>query len=267
MKIERLENWKDVAQLPSVYSKERWIFRGVSASNHALIPKAGRPSVSTQLLMEIFPEHEQASRDLEYKKRLAYEKYAIEQFQKAGRPFLQFEPRSDLEWLAVAQHHNLPTRLLDWTLSPLIAAYFAVKRKPELEPLIWKSTGKGQAVAQIRFKTSRRMMPGAIYVARAPDEIVNSDKYNPFTGSRDRPVRLYSPPHISPRVTVQKAVLTVHHDPWRPWAPRSLVKYEIPGEKFREIRKALDIAGINESTMFPDLDGIGRHLGSLIDTW
>ena len=55
------------------------------------------------------------------------EKRMIKDFKRSSYPLLEFKPENDWDWLAVAQHHGLPTRLLDWTHNALMAMWFAVE--------------------------------------------------------------------------------------------------------------------------------------------
>src|SRR4051812_21887549 len=111
-----IEGWSDLTALMEEHSDGTWIFRGVRSVEHELIPKIGRPywrrNGFTDRVRPFNPEEE---------------KTLLDAFRKQARPYITYPPDRDIEWLAIAQHHGLPTRLLDWSESILVAVYFAVE--------------------------------------------------------------------------------------------------------------------------------------------
>jgi hypothetical protein len=158
----------------------------------------------------------------------------LETFKREARPYIGYAPPNDndIEWLAIGQHHQLVTRLLDWTTSIFIAAYFA--------------TEKGDV-----NKTAR------IYCVQEFDSILERGPKNIFEA--DRPFT-YRPPHISPRIPAQRAIFTVHHKPDEYLQSKSLQIFDIPGRHCVHLKRMLDVAGFNRASLFPDLDGLSVHL-------
>ncbi|MFX0200776.1 MAG: FRG domain-containing protein [Candidatus Hodarchaeota archaeon] len=137
--------------------------------------------------------------------------------------------------LSLAQHHGVPTRLLDWTVSPLVATFFAVESVNEDDAAVWAIWGLGDV--------PEKLPPD-------PFEIDCVYQVNPLV--------------VSPRITVQSAKFTAHPDgrDIRDWLTQEdiCLKLIIPGELKYGMLQRLDFLGINRASLFPELDGLGYWL-------
>src|SRR5262245_54752441 len=102
-----IKDWANFQKEIETFLDGTWLFRGVGDVNYALVPSVGRNSNVYGSLIE-------------------RERALLEQFKRESLLHLPSRPSSDWEWLALAQHHGVPTRLLDWSESPYVALFFAV---------------------------------------------------------------------------------------------------------------------------------------------
>lgn len=200
-----------------------WMFRGQREVGWFLTPKIDRTEF-------------QLYRTAQRWKRQTHEDCLLDNFMRAARPHVRIEPRTLCEWLAVAQHHGLATRLLDWTTNPLAALFFAVEEIHAVgDNAVWCYLHEGKS-----WISDRRRHP-----------------------LRVKQVIEFRPPHITPRITVQGGSFTSHPDPVLPqgssW-PGDLRRIPIPKSERRTLRETLRTIGIDRATLFPDLDGIALAL-------
>jgi hypothetical protein len=195
------------------FGKQTVIFRGVRKKAYPLVPKVGR--------YERFSEA-----DIEKQ-----EKTMLRLFKQQALPYLTYTPANDWEWLALAQHHGLPTRLMDWTRNPLVAAYFAVEHKHDGDSLIYAYTHN-------KF----------IETTKHPDPFVYGQ------------VGRFIPNHITPRITAQAGLFTIHPNPKQPFSSLKISRIVIKQEFRKKLKYALYRYGVHRVTLFPGLDGLAAHI-------
>ena len=171
------------------------------------------------------------------------------------------------QWLALAQHRGLPTRLLDWTYSPFVALHFATANLARMN--------KDGAVWAINFVEANRHLPTRLMrmLDAEGSDTVTVDMLGAFRGlsqfdrlARKPFVIFLEPPSIDPRIINQFALFSLMSSPsarlddWLASSPQLARRVIIPAELKWEIRDKLDQANINERVLFPGLDGLSRWL-------
>jgi hypothetical protein len=170
-----------------------------------------------------------------------------------------------LEWLALMQHHGAPTRLLDFTWSPYVAAFFALSRAAE-PARIWAvhppTLQHHAGTLSPSLRGTRRQDLGSWFA-----QCFESD-FNP--GISHMAV-VGEPHHMNQRLTAQSGTFVIPgvlEEPLDQWLPAdAIARIDLATEHIR--RPALrDMYNMNikEGTLFPDLDGLARSLAYELET-
>lgn len=215
--IVKLEDfYKFIEEYTKSKSKTDYIFRGVKSEKHKLIPSIGRIKTNE-------PEKDFT---------VTEEKELLKLFKQKTYSFVNRE-MNDWEYLALAQHHGLPTRLLDWSWNPLVALYFAVEEEwQEKSALyVWKKGMRG-LLEQPKDKT-------------------------PFCIDE---VEVFIPQHCTNRITAQSGIFTIHPEPTGEFEDENMSKIIIYNEVRKGIKNKLERLGIHRGTLFPDINGVTQYI-------
>jgi hypothetical protein len=214
MKEDYITSFDDLHKKIASFGAKQIIYRGLRSSQFDLIPSIGR----------IDPPPSSRSKQTN-------EKEILRLFKEKSLPFLSYVPSTNWEWLALGQHHGLPTRLLDWTRNPLVACYFAVEDECGDDSVIYA------------FRNN-----WYISIEKHPE---------PFEYDR---VGKFIPRHLTRRITVQAGLFTIHPNPYKSFDSSYLEKIIIPNKIRHQLKKILNTYGIDRYSLFPDIDGLASHI-------
>lgn len=232
-KIESISELLECIKKDTKSIKEPIWFRGHRNQNWKLVPSIFRGNST--------------------KKEIDY----LREFKQDGTLLVKPLPSHQYEWLFIMRHHNIPTRLLDWTESPLVAAYFITTNL--------KSIASGAIWAFLPLTFNKNIVEleerSSLPSFEEDDEYLKS--YNPLifeTSVVSSPPIAFLAPRNSSRMQAQLSVFTIHHQDKtaidKIGDGKHVWKYVIPHSAKKKIAQELKILKINRFQLYPELESI-----------
>jgi hypothetical protein len=216
-------------------------FRGHRVSSWPLLPTLYRPGVNRH-----------------------WERELVRDFKLRSGIHLMRTPSNDLEWLFLMRHHGVPTRILDWSESPLVALFFALRDARDNEPAcVWVL--RPWSLNEISIKWSS--VPTSA-LKDLESYVLSNNKTNVVRSvGAALPVAI-RPHHAIHRAVGQSGMFTIHGNEERPLellvdssaSPVWVRKIDVAARSCERVFHDLFEAGITASSIFPDLDGLANDL-------
>lgn len=187
------------------------------------------------------------------------EERLLQEFRRMASPDLTLLPQGDWEWLALAQHHTLPTRLLDWTRNPISATWFAVGGHGGLfDEWHREAMRHGSLHGTVWILDFSGADPDADFIRGE----VSSEPPHSLTTTK-----IYVPRPLTPRIRAQSGVFTAHDVDdngtmvgldQRPLPRFRLMQVMLRLSGDESLASLFDMLGITGATLFPGLDSTAQ---------
>jgi hypothetical protein len=247
--------------LSGISDTQSYVFRGhASASWDHLVPSLHR------ILPKGFPLGEQ----------VLLEAKAIQVFRRHARSYVEV---SELEYFerilnstTLMQHYGAPTRLLDWTVSPWVACYFAVQDRPDDDALIW-AFNRDELEARNRKHKSSRVSDFARFEELASANTV--DEWLEAATRAGKYISTFQYDYANPQMSAQQSLFTIagqlgdnHDEALTRSLPESwqTLKVIVPKQEKQRLRKRLFLMNVAPLNLFPNVDGVGLHIHEAIES-
>ena len=278
--VRSFEDYLEVIKEVQGNESEIW-YRGQSNANYQLIPSAMRKMVEVQdqFGREIKPREVGEFNNRGHIVTFIDVNAMLEEFKKEASKYLRIEPKNDFEWMFLAQHYGIPTKLLDWSTDPLVALFFAMPEEGEIDIDIdidkaieeFDNYGYSELGAAVfamnpiyfNSKTAEYKYKDENQLYEPVDVSENYEFFKEFIHPTEE--KSFYLPHcilgtdIDRRICRQSGNFTVHginvwpleqYDPIR----SKMYKIFIPYTYINEIREKLNIMNINKDSIYGDSD-------------
>lgn len=180
-------------------------------------------------------------------------------FRQSATMLVDKPPVDSFDWLFLMQHYGVPTRLLDWTESPLVALYFCVNSEPEKDGAIWiLKPSELNRIARIRAKGEDGFIPSFQDAELVPYTIENMRGNNVV----ELPPVATIASRNNPRIQAQLGAFTIHHIEEGPIErlgdSTHTQKILVSADAKDSLKTELELLGFTKFQMFPELASVGE---------
>ena len=258
-----IKSWKDFEEIVSSSQYSDWAFRGQEDQTWPLNSSLARYLSDFKVHKDVWAHQEDR---------------ILRIFRRKAHLFLEHIPAEDnvYEWLALMQHHGAPTRLLDFTWSPFVAAFFALE-KARTNAAVWainikeiKTANRTITRQYPLFKEPNQNRDEPVVLAPRTQEIYYRFYIENTIRDRVPFVSTGEPFNMSQRIIAQSGTfvvpgvlhLSVDEILSTYPAPETIMaKFVLDLDRIREdAMKSLYLMNITNATLFPGLDGMARSL-------